>query len=131
MTDISTREDVGKVVRAFYNKVRADETLGPIFNSMIDDWEEHLEKLTDFWTMTLFGGRSYGGNPITAHQEVDEKVASGITPYHFGTWLNLWFATLEELFSGENAETLKRRARKMQTFLMIAIFENRQKKGLL
>lgn len=131
MKDIEERADVSKVVRTFYSKVRQDETLGPIFNAMIDDWEEHLEKLTDFWSMTLFGGRNYGGNPITAHQHVDEQMPGGVTPFHFGTWLNLWFATLEELFSGENAETLKRRARKMQTFLMIAIFENRQKKGLL
>ncbi|HEY0046216.1 MAG TPA: group III truncated hemoglobin [Flavobacterium sp.] len=131
MNDITCREDVSKVVRSFYSKVRIDETIGPIFNSIIEDWEEHLEKITDFWTMTLFGGKSYGGNPITAHQHADEQVENGITPFHFGTWLNLWFATLDELYAGENTETLKRRARKMQTFLMIAIFENRQKKGLL
>jgi hemoglobin len=130
MTDITGREDVSKLVRTFYSKVRIDETLAPIFNSIIEDWEEHLEKITDFWTMTLFGGKSYGGNPITAHQHADEKVKEGITPFHFGTWLNLWFATLDEFYAGENTDTLKRRARKMQTFLMIAIFENRQAKKL-
>ena len=46
---------------------------------------------------------------------------------------NLWglnlarvcFETLEELFEGENVELLKRRARKMGTFLLISIYENR------
>jgi len=33
--------------------------------------------------------------------------------------------TLEELFEGENVELLKRRARKMDTFLLISIYENR------
>ena len=71
MNDVQNREDVSKVVRTFYMKVRADEALGPIFNNVITDWEEHLEKLTDFWTMNLFGGKLYSGNPIIAHQHTD------------------------------------------------------------
>ena len=35
--------------------------------------------------------------------------------------------TLEELFEGENVETLKRRARKMGTFLFMSMFEHRKK----
>ncbi|HEU0135846.1 MAG TPA: group III truncated hemoglobin, partial [Flavobacterium sp.] len=57
--EISNRNDVGKIVRTFYSKVRLDQTLGPIFNGIITDWEEHLERLTDFWNMNLFGGKAY------------------------------------------------------------------------
>lgn len=127
---IENRNDVGSIVRNFYAKVREEETLGPIFNGMITDWEEHLEKLTDFWEMNLFGGKKYSGNPILIHQQVDEKCNHQISPYLFGTWLNLWFATIDESFEGENAAILKRRARKMQTVLMVSIFENRTKKEL-
>lgn len=125
MKEIENREDVAALVRCFYAKVRTDETLAPIFNNIITDWEEHLEKLTDFWTMQLFGGKIYNGNPIKVHQEVDDRSGHITTAYHFGTWLNLWFETIDAGFTGENADTLKRRVRKMQTVLMVAMHENR------
>lgn len=127
MKEIENRKDVSKIVRNFYAKVRVDETLAPIFNGMIKDWEEHLEKLTDFWEINLFGGKFYEGNPITAHQKADDFSHQQISPYHFGTWLNLWFETIDVDFEGEKADILKRRARKMQTILMVTIFEHRQK----
>lgn len=126
MKEIENREDVSQIVRSFYAKVRTDETLSDIFNTIIEDWEEHLEKLTDFWTMQLFGGKIYTGNPIKVHQEVDSKSNHQVTAYHFGTWLNLWFETIDAAFTGENADTLKRRARKMQTVLMVSMYENRK-----
>lgn len=125
MKEIENREDVSLIVRTFYTKVRSDETLGPLFNTIITDWEEHLEKLTNFWFMQLFGGKMYSGNPIRIHQEVDNQSDHQVTAYHFGTWLNLWFETIEPDFIGENANILKRRARKMQTVLMVAMYENR------
>jgi hemoglobin len=127
-SDVRNRQDVSKIVREFYAKVRADEELGPIFNSVITDWEEHLERLTTFWEMNLFGGKGYDGNPIAAHQHVDD-VAGPIEPIHFGIWLNLWFETINANFEGEKASILLRRARKMQTVIMISIFEHRSKKS--
>ncbi len=125
MKEIENREDISFIVRTFYAKVRTDETLSHIFNNIINEWEEHLEKLTDFWTMQLFGGKVYNGNPIKVHQEVDKRTNHEVTAYHFGTWLNLWFETIDAVFTGENADTLKRRARKMQTVLMVSMYENR------
>lgn len=44
------RAFIGGLVRAFYVKVRRDARLGPIFARRIgDDWEPHLEKMTEFW----------------------------------------------------------------------------------
>ncbi len=125
--EITDRDDLSLLVHQFYAKVRVDEDLGPIFNSIITDWEEHLEKLTNFWEMTLFGKRVYDGNPITAHQNADDFTGNKIASFHFGIWLNYWFATIDTYFEGENAEFLKNRARKMQTFLMVSIFEHRKK----
>lgn len=126
--DIKNRVDISLLIQRFYDKIRADEEIGFYFNELIPDWDSHLEKLTDFWEMNLFGGKIYKGNPLEAHNKVDEHFHGKISSNEFGIWLNLWFATLEELFEGENVEILKRRARKMGTFLMVSIYENRAKK---
>ena len=125
--EIQNRDDVAFLVQHFYAKIRADKEIGFYFNETIKDWNEHLEKLTDFWDMNLFGGRNFDGNPIEAHNRVDQKFNESITPEVFGIWLNLWLATIDEFFEGENATILKRRARKMGTMLFLNIFENRQK----
>jgi hemoglobin len=126
-TDIKNREDVSFLINSFYRKIRNDEILGPIFNGIITDWDAHLELLTDFWETQLFLKRKYYGNPVTAHQEVDDKMNHSINPEHFGLWLNLWFETLDELFEGETAWIAKNRAQKMSTMLYMKLFENRQK----
>lgn len=125
---IENREDISLLVRTFYAKIRADAEIGHFFNGKITDWEEHLEKLTDFWETNLFAVKKYKGNPLEAHNEVDDYFNHTITSNEFGIWLNLWFATLDELFEGENVTILKRRARKMGTFLYLGMFENRSKK---
>jgi|SRR6056297_890911 len=126
-TLIEDRTDVSVLVRAFYAKVRKDEVLGPIFNNTITDWESHLELLTNFWETQLFLKRIYHGNPITAHQKVDEKMNYSITSEHFGLWLNLWFQTIDELFTGDVAWIAKNRAQKMSTMLFMQIFKNRNR----
>ncbi|WP_299339342.1 group III truncated hemoglobin [uncultured Psychroserpens sp.] len=128
--DIHTRDDILLLVTKFYEKVRANETLGPFFNETIKDWDTHLEHLTTFWESSLFMTRKlehkYQGNPLEAHVKVDKQFNHSITEMHFGIWLNLWYETLEELFEGEVVENAKRRARKMGTFIYLKLFEARQ-----
>lgn len=126
-TDITSRKDVKDLVVTFYEKVRKHDILGPIFNKIITDWEGHFELLTDFWETQLFLKRKYHGNPVTAHQEVDDKINNSVTSEHFGLWLNLWFETIDELFEGETAWIAKNRAQKMSTMLFLKIFEHRNK----
>ncbi|AFL82430.1 truncated hemoglobin [Aequorivita sublithincola DSM 14238] len=122
---IESREEVSLLVRTFYSKVRKDDLLGPIFNGIITDWETHLELLTDFWETNLFFARKYFGNPMHAHIEVDKKVGGTINELHFGTWINLWHETINELFEGETAEIAKNRARNMGTFIHLNVFNAR------
>ncbi|MEH6765299.1 MAG: group III truncated hemoglobin [Aequorivita antarctica] len=122
---IESREEVSLLVRTFYSKVRKDELLGPIFNGIITDWETHLELLTDFWETNLFFKRKYFGNPMHTHIEVDKKVGGTINELHFGTWINLWHETIDELFEGETANVAKNRARNMGTFIHLNIFNAR------
>jgi hemoglobin len=125
--EITNREDIKLLVVSFYAKIRKDAVLGPIFNQIVTDWEPHLELLTDFWETQLFLKRKYFGNPVTAHQEVDDKMQHTITPEHFGLWMNLWFATIDELFEGDTAYIAKNRAQKMSTMLYLNIYEHRKK----
>lgn len=122
---IENREDVSLLVRTFYAKVRQDEMLGPIFNGIVSDWEEHFEKLIDFWENNLFFVDKYHGNPKAAHIEVDRQVGNTIESQHFGRWLNLWFETIDENFEGSLADRAKNNARKMSTHLFLKIFESR------
>ncbi|QCX01319.1 group III truncated hemoglobin [Aggregatimonas sangjinii] len=124
--DIANRSEIALLVRTFYSKIRKHSELGPIFETVITDWEEHFELLTDFWETQLFLKRKYHGNPVTVHQEVDKKVNHTVTSEHFGQWLNLWFETLDELFEGENTWIVKNRAQKMSTMLFMKIFEARK-----
>jgi hemoglobin len=123
--DIENRADISVLVHTFYDKIRVDEEIGHYFNELIKDWDAHLEKLTDFWETNLFTIRKYKGNPIAVHNKVDENFNGEISSNEFGIWLNYWFQTLDSLFEGENAETLKRRARKMGSFLYLNMFRNR------
>ncbi|TYB71500.1 group III truncated hemoglobin [Bizionia gelidisalsuginis] len=128
--EIETREDVFLLVDAFYDKVRVEPTLGPIFNGAINDWPKHLEHLTTFWETSLLFNKAlenkYKGNPIEAHIKVDAQMDNSISELHFGLWLNLWVETLDEHFEGDIAAMAKRRARKMASFLYLNIFEARQ-----
>lgn len=123
--DIQNRADISLLVHSFYDKIRADEEIGFYFNELVNDWDSHLEKLTDFWEMNLFGGKIYKGNPLEVHVKVDQHFGGKISPNEFGIWLNYWFETLNKLFEGENVEILKRRARKMGTFLYMSMFNSR------
>ena len=124
--DIKTRDDVYLLVTSFYKKVRADATLGPFFNTTVQDWEAHYELLTTFWESSLFLNTKYTGDPLKAHIQVDRVNHHAITELHFGIWLNLWYQTLDELFCGDYTENAKRRARKMGTFIYLKIFEARK-----
>ncbi len=126
--EIKNRKDIAHLVCTFYEKVRKDTILGPVFNGIITDWDAHLEILTDFWESQLFMKRKYIGDPIKAHQKTDDFMGNTMTMEHFGIWLNLWFATLDELFSGETVWIAKNRARKMNTMLFMKIYEHRHSK---
>jgi hemoglobin len=58
---------IERLVRRFYEKVRGDALLGPVFAARIRDWEPHLQRMCAFWSsVALMSGR-YHGNPMTKH----------------------------------------------------------------
>ena len=127
MKEIESREDVSLLVRSFYARIRKHDSLGPIFNEVVQDWESHLERLTDFWEMILLQSGPGAGkfSPVPVHKEVDAKTGNTVTQAHFGNWLELWFSTLDTYFEGKNADYSKFHARYIAIFLFFRIFEGR------
>jgi hemoglobin len=125
--EIRSRKEVDFLVRRFYDQVREHELLGPIFNTVVEDWEHHLIHLSDFWEMILLQTGPGRGmfNPTKVHQEVDSKVDHSIAQVHFGSWLELWFSTIDTYFEGENATYAKEHARRMAHMLFMRIWEAR------
>ena len=76
---IENRDDITLLVATFYDKIRADKEIGFFFNETITNWEEHLEKLTDFWETNLFASKKYQENPIIAHNAAHKNFDQQIT----------------------------------------------------
>ena len=107
--DIRTRRDIERLVDRFYDKVKADDLLGPVFNDVARvNWEKHLPVMYDFWDNTIFFSGTYSGNPMLLHQHLHGRFA--LTEAHFHRWIDLFNATIDEFFSGDNASMAKQRA---------------------
>lgn len=105
---IEARIHIIQVVDSFYEKVRKDELIGPIFDVAAKvDWDEHLPKLYNFWEDLLFGTNHYHGRPFPPHTKLN------LAPEHFDHWLMLFTLTIDENFSGLKAEEMKARARRI------------------
>ncbi|MBP6516520.1 MAG: group III truncated hemoglobin [Chitinophagales bacterium] len=107
--DIYNREDVELLVDTFYDKVKANATIGYIFNDIAKvDWENHLPLMYSFWASILLGEHSFSGNPMYKHIQLS-KIAP-MTDKEFSEWLKIFIQTTDELFEGEKAEEAKTRA---------------------
>ena len=108
MKDIHDIDDIKLLVNTFYQKVREDELLAPIFNGIIKDrWPEHLEKMYRFWQTVLLQDHTYFGSPFPPHAKLP------VEQRHFERWLGLWHNTVDSFFAGEKANEAKWRGDKM------------------
>jgi hemoglobin len=112
------RAFIDRLVRAFYARVRRDERLGPIFARHIaEDWEPHLEKMTDFWCSVILKTGTYQGRPVPAHLKLKEVVESD-----FEIWLGLFRETARELCAPDVAAVFIDRAERIAKSLSLAMF---------
>ena len=103
------------LVRRFYEKVRADALLGPVFETRIRDWEPHLAQMRDFWSsVALMTGR-YHGTPMAKHLPLP------IDAEHFDRWLALFEETAREICSEKAADHFVGRARRIAESLEMGI----------
>lgn len=99
--DIAHSEDVKLLVNTFYDKVKNDNTLAPVFSHV--NWNNHLPIMYSFWGSMLLGEGTYRGYPLQRHLHLR------IDSQHFVAWLKVWHETIGELFEGMIAEEAKMR----------------------
>jgi hemoglobin len=82
--------NIRELVHAFYRRVDDDLLLGPIFaRELAGRWDEHLAKMTTFWSSLVLGTKGYRGNVQEAHRPLGD-----IEPQHFARWLTLFLDTV-------------------------------------
>ena len=106
---------IERLVRAFYARVRADELLGPIFESRIADWEPHLKRMCEFWSSVILSSGVYHGQPMRAHLPLP------VDAEHFDRWLGLFASTARDLFEPRVADLFVDRAQRIAQSLEMGI----------
>ena len=110
-----TEAMIERLVHAFYDKVRADAVLGPVFDARIRDWRPHLQQMCAFWSsVALMTGR-YHGTPMVKHAPLPVDAA------HFDRWLELFEQTAHEVCPGEAEAHFVERARRIAASLELGI----------
>ncbi|HYU11446.1 MAG TPA: group III truncated hemoglobin [Stellaceae bacterium] len=107
---------IAALVGRFYGKARCDPLIGPVFDAAVDDWDEHLRKLCDFWSSVMLTSGRFKGNPMAAHMK------HPIEPVFFERWLALWRETAGELFAPELAARFREKAERIADSLKLALF---------
>lgn len=123
MNDIETKQDLEILLSKFYSKLLCDETISYIFTDVAKiDLESHLPKIIDFWNLSLLGKGDYSNNVMKIH--LDLNAEENLNENHFKTWLNTFNLTVDENFSGKNAEIIKTKALSIATVMQIKIYKN-------
>jgi truncated hemoglobin YjbI len=78
---------IERLVHAFYDRVRKDPLVGPVFDRQVANWDMHLERMCAFWSsVALMTGR-YHGQPMEKHLPLS------VDSRHFDRWLQLFRET--------------------------------------
>lgn len=110
---------ISRLVDTFYQNVRADPTLGPIFDGVIEDkWNQHLPRMKAFWESVALHAGKYTGQPVPAHVKLTSVQRSD-----FQLWLKLFRDALEQTApTPEVIHYFMERAQRIAESLQLAIF---------
>jgi hemoglobin len=116
--DIQDREDLLRLMDAFYKKLLADDSISYFFTDIAKiDLSHHLPVLADFWDTLLFQSGLYQKNAMLPHMALHRQ--SPLQKHHFETWLRYFKQTVDELFEGEKAFQIKEKATSIATVMQI------------
>lgn len=104
--EITTSDDVDRLVNTFYDRVLKDELLSLHFAGI--ELAHHIPRIAAFWALILVDKEGYKGNVFDRHAHLN------INNTHFDRWVALFTQTVDELFIGEKAELAKQRAKLLQ-----------------
>lgn len=112
-------EQITTLLSVFYGRVRKDPEIGPVFNRIVDDWDEHLTRLEDFWSSLMLASGRYKGNPLAMHALHSDL----ITPTMFDSWLAIWARTTDELLPPDIASIMQTKAHRIAERLKTVMYE--------
>lgn len=100
MPDAPSEEAIRDLVYSFYDAVRADPLIGPVFAARIapDAWPAHLGKMCDFWSAVLRKTKRYDGRPLPPHLALGP-----VSDAHFARWLTLFRPVARRVLGPEAA----------------------------
>lgn len=105
---LDSRRAIELLVKSFYEKVKLDDLLGPIFNNAENfEWDTHIPIMIDFWETLLLDTTSYKGNAMRKHFDLHRRTP--LTDAHFDRWKQLFYSTLNNLFEGPNVDKAKQK----------------------
>jgi hemoglobin len=110
---------VSRLVDTFYQSVRTDPRLGPIFDDVIQNrWDHHLPRMKDFWASVALHAGTYSGQPVPAHVKLTRVEQSD-----FQIWLRLFREALEQTApTPEAIDYFMERAHRIAESLQLAMF---------
>ena len=120
MNAIVSEQEIGLIVEHFYEKVRLDSEIGPIFNATVGDWPYHLRTLKDFWSTILLASGRYKGDPMMTHLPL------ALDPQHFERWLTLFSETAREFLPEERAVIVVTKAERLAQNFRLGIARRKQ-----
>lgn len=106
---------IARLVDGFYDRVRADPLLGPVFEDRIADWGPHLEQMKLFWSSVALMSGAYHGRPMPKHLPLP------VDARHFDRWLELFEATAADVCPPAAAAHFIERARRIAESLELGI----------
>lgn len=122
-----TEDDIALLVPLFYERVRDDPVLGPIFNGAIDDWPHHLEKLKAFWSSVMLTSGRYKGQPMVAHLRHQDHMSRA----NFERWLGLWRDVTGEVLGAPAAAAFQDKADRIAESLQLGVQFHRERSTAL
>jgi hemoglobin len=127
--DITTREDISRLIIQFYEQVKQDGTIGFIFNDVVKiNWEHHIPLIADFWETILLDNPVYKKNAMEVHYDLNKKVP--LHKEYFSQWLVLFCSTVDDLFEGKIANLAKTRARSIAAVMEFKMTEKKNNKPI-
>ncbi len=110
---LPSEEMITNVVLSFYDSIRQDDLLGPVFGPRIDGhWEDHLTTMVDFWSSVILTSGRYQGQPLSVHGQLGH-----IGPAMWQRWIALFTNAARENCPPYGAQVMIQRAEQIADHL--------------
>lgn len=105
-----TQENIHTMVIGFYSKIlKENNDVAKVFISKLGDdfksqeWQEHIDLLTKFWSMIALQDTQYQGNPMMAHFDLP------LSRDMFTSWLQMFFEVIDTMYEPDMGQVFKAR----------------------